>query len=363
MLESADGGTTFAATLYQASGGDVVTSVESARADPRIVYVAIFGADQSPRLARTSDGGAHWTVSDLAAGLGPGVARIIAVDPDDADTVLLRWASVTGGEAIAVTRDGGATATKTLSIPNYFTSFARMPDGALAVSAVVAVSPAQKSALFVSHDGGASFERNDAVPNLLALAQRGGVLYAATDNFGDGYALGASSDEGATWQPVVRFDQIGSIMACLRTNAQCMASCQALAGNGLGSPGKIWEESVCTAGTGGAGSGGGGASGSAGAGGAGARGGASGAGGRSSGGCMIAPDRQGPAPAALAVAAVLLAMAPRRRRRRPPPRPRSSTRRWRSACSACSASRSRSAAPARRPPDPASWRSKWRARR
>ena len=315
VLESADGGTTFAATLYQASGGDVVTSVESARADPRIVYVAIFAADQSPRLARTSDGGAHWAVSDLAAGLGPGVPRIIAVDPDDPDTVLLRWASVTGGEAIAVTRDGGATATKTLSIPNYFTSFTRMPDGALVVSAVVAVSPAQRSALFLSHDGGASFERNEAVPGVLALAQRDGVLYAATDNFGDGYALGASSDEGATWQPVVRFDQIGSIMACLRTNAQCQASCDALAGNGLGSPGKIWEASVCTAGGGGGGSGGGAASGSAGTGGAGGRGGASGAGGRSSGGCMIAPDRQGPAPAALAVAAVLLAMAPRRRRR------------------------------------------------
>ena len=106
-----------------------------------------------------------------------------------------------------MTRDGGATAAKTLSIPNYFTSFARMPDGALAVSAVVAVSPAQKSALFVSHDGGASFQRNDAVPNLFALAAAGGVLYAATDNFGDGYALGASSDEGASWPPVVRFDQ------------------------------------------------------------------------------------------------------------------------------------------------------------
>ena len=105
-------------------------------------------------------------------------------------------------------------------------------------------------------------------------------------------------------------------MACLRTNAQCQASCQALAGNGLGSPGMIWAEAVCMAGAGGAGSGGSGAagaSGSAGAGGAGARGGASGAGGRggagqSSGGCMIAPG-QGADLAALAVAAALIALA------------------------------------------------------
>ena len=308
VFESGDGGATFGAMPYQATGGDVVSSVESARADPRVVYVALMGADQTPRLARSSDGGATWTVNDLSAALGPGLPRIISVDPADADTVLLRWSSVLGGEAIAVTHDGGATATKPLSIPHYFTSFARMPDGALVLSAVSMVSPAQKSALLVSNDGGATFQENDAVPGVLAIAQRDGTLYAATDNFGDGYALGASTDEGATFQPVVRFDQIGSIMACLRTNAQCQASCEALAGNGLGSPGKIWDEAVCTgaAGTGG----GGGASGTGGAtgtGGASGTGGATGAGGGhgSSGGCTIGPGQSGPGLGAIAVIALL----------------------------------------------------------
>jgi hypothetical protein len=91
-----------------------------------------------------------------------------------------------------------------------------------------------------------TFQENAAVPTVLALGHRDGRLYAATDNFSDGYALGVSSDEGATFGPVVRFDQIGSVMPCLRANAQCQASCRALAGTGFGSPGKIWEESVCT---------------------------------------------------------------------------------------------------------------------
>ena len=64
----------------------------------------------------------------------------------------------------------------------------------------------------MSHDDGATFQENRAVPGVLALAQRDGILYAAADNFADGFALGASSDEGATWQPVVRFDQIASIV-------------------------------------------------------------------------------------------------------------------------------------------------------
>ena len=313
-FESADGGTTFDAMLYQAAAGDALNGVEIARSDPRVVYLALTGADGGPRLARTSDAGAHWTVSDLSAGLGPGSARIIAVDPDDANTVLLRWTGIDGNDAIGLTRDGGATVSKTLSIQSNFTSFARMPDGALVLGGNVFLAQKMIPALFVSHDGGATFAENDAVPGIVALAQRGGVLYGAADNFVDGFALGSSSDEGVTWQPVLRFDQVGSIAACLRTNAQCQASCEALAGNGLGSPGKIWEETVC-AGTGGSlGTGGaGGAAGAAGSGGA-----AGSAGGSSGCGCALAHG--GPkceSAAAVSGAAlfglVLLLRGPRRR--------------------------------------------------
>lgn len=295
VFESQDGGATFGTTLYQAAAGEIIESVEIARSAPGVVYVSLIDQNEQPKLARTSDSGVTWTVNDLAADLGTGQVRIIAVDPDDADTVLLRWSSPSSGEALAVTHDGGATAAAALSIPHYFTSFARLTDGSLVLSAVVAVSPATSAGLFVSHDGAATFEENDAVPGVVALAQRDGVLYAATDNFGDGYALGASSDQGVTWQPIVRFDQIGSIMACLQTNPQCQASCEALAGNGLGSSGQIWDQSVCTAGAtasgaggaGGAGGAVGGASGSGPDGGAGSTGGSGH--GSSGGGCMLAP--------------------------------------------------------------------------
>lgn len=310
VFESADGGATFDSVLYQGSAGDTVTSVEIARSDPSVVYVALTDQDQHPKLARTSDAGAHWTVNDLSTDLGVGLARIIAVDPDDADTVLLRWSSEAGGEAVAVTHDGGTTASKPLSIPFYFTSFARLPDGALVLSAVVAVSPATKAALFVSHDGAASFQENDAIPAVAALAQRAGVLYAATDNFADGYALGASTDQGTTWQAVVRFDQVGSIVACLQANPQCQASCESLAGKGLASPGQIWDESVCT----GAAPGGAAGAGGTNPGGlAGAPGGAGGGRTSSGGGCALAPGPVSPLPA---LAAALIAVALVRRRRR-----------------------------------------------
>jgi len=319
LFESADGGTTFDRMPYQATGGDVINGAESARSDPRIVYVALMSPERVPKLARTSDAGAHWSVNDLSVDLGVGLFRIIAVDPDDANTALLRWASVSGGEAIALTRDGGATATKPLAIPNDFTSFARMPDGTLIVSGMaflgqgLGVTPA----LWASHDGGASFQENRDVPGVRAIAQRDGILYAATDNFVDGYALGASSDGGATWQPVVRFDQITSIMACLRTNAQCQASCESLAGKGLGSPGMIWNEAVCTGApiTGGGGSAGAGAAGTTG--GVGTGGAAGGGRGSSGGGCAVAARRADADFGAVAVVvALVLCARPRHRRRK-----------------------------------------------
>ena len=116
----------------------------------------------------------------------------------------------------------------------------------------------------------------------------------------------------------VRFDQIASIMGCLQTNLQCQASCEALAGKGLGSSGQIWDEAVCTAGAGGAsGSGGAGAAtGAAGAGEGGAA--ASSAGGghdSSGGGCALAPGAVSPSPAQTILVAAFIVMALWRQRR------------------------------------------------
>ena len=242
---SADGGATFTAPLYQAAAGDGIGGVEIARADPRVVYLAMTTIDGTrPKLARSGDGGATWTVNDLGPMLGAGIARIIAVDPEDPNTVLLRLLG-TDGESVALTRDGGATVTATLSIAGTLTSYVELPNGTRLVGAMVDSSTTP--ALFRSRDGGATFEMVPNPPRIRALSQRGGVVYAATDNFGDGYALGTSNDEGTTWRGAMSYGQIQAIIPCLRGDAQCQASCEALAGQGTTSPGTIWEESVCSA--------------------------------------------------------------------------------------------------------------------
>ena len=62
-------------------------------------------------------------------------------------------------------------------------------------------------------------------PAIRALSQRGGMVYGAADNFGDGYALGTSTDEGTTWQALMTYADVKAINPCLK--AHCQTTCEA----------------------------------------------------------------------------------------------------------------------------------------
>ena len=120
--------------------------------------------------------------------------------------------------------------------------------------------------------------------SIRALSQRDGVVYAATDNFSDGYAGGTSADEGDTWLPLLQYDQVRAIIPCLKS--RCQATCQTEVDLGL------WPQAVCTASAPGMMMGTAGGSGAGGIGGAGGRGGAGGsrpAPPPSDGGCNVSP--------------------------------------------------------------------------
>jgi uncharacterized protein (TIGR03382 family) len=245
VFPSYDGGTTFAAPLYQVAAGDGIGGVEIARSDARVLYVAMTNAAATaPKLARSGDGGATWAVTDLSPMIGLGLLRIIAIDAQDPDTVTLRLNGA-DGESIVVTHDGGATVTATLSIAGRFTSYVQLASGARLVGAVV--NSSNMPALYRSRDGGATFEPVAGPPSIRALSRRGDRVYAATNNFSDGYALGASDDEGTTWHAVMSYDQVQSVLGCVSSDPQCQTTCQALAGRGTMSPGMIWDPAVCGA--------------------------------------------------------------------------------------------------------------------
>jgi hypothetical protein len=317
VYASHDGGATFDVALYDSGVRNAIDGIEIARSDPHTIYATTsLVATGAPALARSNDDGAHWQSVDLLATLGAGTLRIIAVDLDDAQRVLLLWKG-TSQEKLALTRDGGQTVAVSLDpgANNHFTSYARTAAGTILIGGQDA---AMNPLLHRSYDGGVTFSLAALPqPHLGGLAARGNDVYAATDNFADGYALGVSTDEGASWQALMSYDRVSAIVACLKDACQTICDQEVML--------RLWPAAVCSAdpaaapGDGGSDAATGGsdggtdARGTAGGGGAGG-GGAGGSGHPATrgGGCAIVPQRSAAGVAWAVLAGLLLA---RRRRR------------------------------------------------
>src|SRR5262249_50725990 len=136
LYRSTDSGATFPAALYTGPMNQIMSGVESARSDANVVYLAMRSPAGAPLLGRSRDAGAHFTVNDLSGDLGSGLLRIIAVDPDDANRVLLSFLG-SSDQSIALTTDGGMTATKPVTINGNFNSYTRLASGTILIGALV----------------------------------------------------------------------------------------------------------------------------------------------------------------------------------------------------------------------------------
>jgi hypothetical protein len=332
-VESSDGGSTFGELRYTAAAGDHITGVEISRSDPQTVYLTLTsGTAYAPKVAVTTNGGTSWTLHDLTTSLPTGTysIRLVAIDPSNPQKLFLRIGSPSG-QALAVSQDGGASASTPLTFPGgAFNAFARLDSGSLIAGGVVGTA----NVAYRSVNGGTSFAQLPAVPfTFQGLSARGTKLYAALENMTDLYAIETSDDEGTSWQPLMRFSRdvdagatgyIQAIQTCVMSF--CQDDCAMRSGAGL------FSDDVCSAavapdpvdgGTGGAGgaatgSGGAGTHPTTGSGGqAGGAGGAAGSSSSSSGcHCALAPDAPGSPLARLALLAAALTLCVGRQRRR-----------------------------------------------
>jgi MYXO-CTERM domain-containing protein len=239
VVESSDGGATFPQTRYTAPAGDHITGVEISRLNPQTVYLTLTSATYAPMVAVTTND-RDWTLHDLSASLPTGTysIRLVAVDPTNSDKLFLRISNQQG-QALAMSTDGGATATTPLTFQaGVFTAFTRMPSGSLIAGGVLGTT----AVAYRSTDGGATFNQLPAVPfTFTGLSARGTKLYAASEHMTDPYAIYTSIDEGTSWQPLMAFGTnayqtvptptIQAIATCLKT--YCQTDCENRAGMAL----------------------------------------------------------------------------------------------------------------------------------
>jgi MYXO-CTERM domain-containing protein len=243
VFQSMDGGTTFAETpLYTAPAGANIVSLEIARSNPMVMYVAMYTTpDRHPRLVRSADGGQTWAERDVEASLGANEFRILTVDPDDENVLYLRVIAL-GMETVAVTRDAGMTFAMPVTITKgTLSAFARLASGTVLVGGLLSLdSGGMNGTAYRSTDGGHTFVpwTLSPQPHILGLAERGGVLYVAGKNYSDGWALATSHDEGVTIDPLSTYADVHGIKSCAM--AMCGDQCK------LVSSQAVWTNDVCT---------------------------------------------------------------------------------------------------------------------
>jgi hypothetical protein len=142
----------------------------------------------------------------LEPSIGQQLPRILAIDKDDAKRVYLRLGS-TGKDSFGVYDDDTGKVDVQLKLEASMSAFLRRTDGSLLIGG------ADGSAL-IRKAGAKSFSKLSGTPHLRGLGERNGTLYATTDSMKDGYAFAQSDDDGKTWKPLLRFEDIAGVREC-----------------------------------------------------------------------------------------------------------------------------------------------------
>jgi MYXO-CTERM domain-containing protein len=217
VFESTDDGSTWNPLGAPLDPGIVIQTIDVVRGDPKRIYLSgtrVIAAKKTASLLVSNDTGATWTEHPLPQ-FDPSNEEFIwiaAVDPVDANRIYVRSNAPVnpGGKSrLYVTTDGGNSFQMLLEFnvppymnyPNVATSgigellgFALSPDG----SKVYAGS--KESGLFMAAKSDLMFRHVNSAIHIECLATRGSELWACADAV-SGFIVGVSTDDGAHFCP------------------------------------------------------------------------------------------------------------------------------------------------------------------
>jgi photosystem II stability/assembly factor-like uncharacterized protein len=224
VYQSSDGGRSFgAAALYAAPPMVALTGVEKARSSPQTLYLTMLSYPPLTPLVARSTAGAPFAISDESA-FTQSEPYLAAVDPTDARVLYLRLRAT--GDALGISRDGGATVGTIVPVAGRMTALLRRADGTILVGS--STGPSLRSV-----DGGKTFAPWDAAPHVRALAERGGVLYVVASDVKDDFVVARAADDGddgAHWAPLLHFRDIRGPRPCGDLPSVCAGPWAAIMG-------------------------------------------------------------------------------------------------------------------------------------
>ena len=189
-------------------------TIEVARSDPQRLYVSGLkgtGTSAQAFLFVSTDTGATWTPRpiplDAATERAPFIA---AVDPAKPDIVYVRTSGPVANRLLVTTNAGQSWDVKYTG--GQMLGFALAPDG----SKVYLGGPSD--GVQVASTADFQFTKKSAVA-VQCLTANGGTLYACSNDKNGGFAVGASTDDGATFTPKLHLTTIRGAIVCASPDA------------------------------------------------------------------------------------------------------------------------------------------------
>lgn len=195
LWESVDNGATWTQAGVDLPSEFLGLNVDVAPSDTSRVYVSgRYGAPLYPgALLRSPDRGKTWEKLDIPGSDDSHLPYLSAVDPSNPGTLYLR---LDGDpvDALLVSNDGGDSWSTAFESTGSLYGFALSPDGSTVYIG------GGKDGLWRAPASTLAFQKVSAIQVRCLYATDEG-LYACGDEFQDGFTVGLSKDEGATFQP------------------------------------------------------------------------------------------------------------------------------------------------------------------
>jgi photosystem II stability/assembly factor-like uncharacterized protein len=203
LWESTDRGASFTQAGVDVPGL-YATTLDVAPSDPNDVYIAGSGTMGEPLVARTSDRGRSWTLHPIPVDTQSKVPFLSAIDPVASDTVYVRIAGDPG--RLLASNDGGASWTIVFQATGPLLGFALSPDGETVLLGDLA-------GVWRAPTATMQFEkRSNVVIQCLAWTANG--VYGCGNQLTDGFLIGLSTNEAATFEPVLPMHCVAGPLAC-----------------------------------------------------------------------------------------------------------------------------------------------------